>query len=269
MDTHIKRSSYVLACCLSVFMLAAACDGLFRQGDTEGGSLSSVEDLREAREVQRQKAAIADSLRQVEEARADSLRAEEVADSLKREAWLDETDVLVTIRTGFGTMEGILYDATSRHKRNFIKLANQGFYNGTTFHRIVKGFMIQGGDPNSKDDDPSNNGQGGPGYTIPAEILPQYRHVRGAIAGARLGDAQNPEKASSGSQFYIVHDREGAKKLDGNYTVFGQIVRGLGVLDKIAEQPVDGQMAKEKIPMTVTTRKVTRRELQDTYGVKF
>jgi len=115
---------------------------------------------------------------------------------------------------------------------NFKKLVKQGFYNGTYFHRVIANFMIQGGDPNTKNAQPGDDGLGGPGYTIPAEIgLP---HVRGAVATARLGDAQNPTKASSGSQFFI--DLAKLSSLDqGGYTVFGQVISGMETVDKIAK----------------------------------
>jgi peptidyl-prolyl cis-trans isomerase B (cyclophilin B) len=108
---------------------------------------------------------------------------------------------------------------------NLIKLARKGFYNGLTFHRVIPGFVIQGGDP-------LGNGTGGPGYTTPAEISPTLKHVRGAVAMARLGDDVNPSKASSGSQFYICH--ADAHFLDGKYTIVGQVVQGMDVVDQIA-----------------------------------
>jgi cyclophilin family peptidyl-prolyl cis-trans isomerase len=113
---------------------------------------------------------------------------------------------------------------------NFIKLASEGFYSGVKFHRVIKGFMIQAGDPNSKDDtNMALWGQGGPGYTVPAEI--KIKHTRGTVATARLGDDVNPLKASSGSQFFInVADNA---FLDGNYTVFGKVVSGMEVVDEI------------------------------------
>jgi cyclophilin family peptidyl-prolyl cis-trans isomerase len=112
---------------------------------------------------------------------------------------------------------------------NFLKLADEKFYDGTAFHRVIKGFMIQGGDPNSKDDDWSNDGIGGPGYTVPAEI--KRKNVRGAIATARQADQVNPKKESSGSQFFINTVDNGF--LDGQYTVFGEVVSGMDVVDKI------------------------------------
>ncbi len=114
-------------------------------------------------------------------------------------------ETIVSIKTDLGEIKIKLYDDTPQHKNNFIKLANEGFYNGLIFHRVIKNFMIQGGDPDSKNAAKSVRlGGGGPGYTIPAEIKANHFHKRGAVAAARLGNAQNPEKASSGSQFYIV-----------------------------------------------------------------
>lgn len=109
--------------------------------------------------------------------------------------------------------------------KNFIKLANEGFYNGTTFHRVVPGFVIQGGDPNSKDGNPANNGTGGPGYTIDAEFNSK-KHLTGAVAMARSQDIN-----SAGSQFYICLAPQ--PSLDGSYTVFGQVIEGLDIIQNI------------------------------------
>ncbi|MFQ3671502.1 MAG: peptidylprolyl isomerase [Verrucomicrobiia bacterium] len=132
---------------------------------------------------------------------------------------------------------------------NFKKLVAEGFFNGTTFHRVIPNFMIQGGDPNSKSDDRSTHGRGGPGYTIPAEI--GLKHVRGSVACARLGDEVNPSRASSGSQFFInVADNH---FLDGQYTVFGRVVEGMEVADKIVAQPRDrNDNPHERVEMTIT-----------------
>ena len=111
----------------------------------------------------------------------------------------------VKIQTTLGDITVRLYDETPLHRDNFLKLAKEGYYDGTLFHRVIKNFMIQGGDPDSKGAPAGKQlGVGGPGYTIPAEILPQLCHKRGALAAARQGDEVNPERASSGSQFYIV-----------------------------------------------------------------
>jgi cyclophilin family peptidyl-prolyl cis-trans isomerase len=230
----------------------------------------------------------------------------------------DET--IVSIKTDFGEIKVKLYDDTPKHRENFIKLVNEGFYNHLLFHRVIKNFMIQGGDPNSRNAEPSVQlGGGSPGYTILAEINPKHFHKKGALAAARLGGSKNPEKNSSGSQFYIVqglifrpgqldtmelninmqrkdmmlrehfqaandkftgfqekNDKEGYDKLvnqirmevdsiynlgqkfklsaeqreayttiggypslDGEYTVFGEVVEGLDVIDKIAAVPTN------------------------------
>lgn len=110
-----------------------------------------------------------------------------------------------TISTSLGDISIKLYDETPLHRDNFIKLVKEGYYNGTLFHRVIKDFMIQCGDPNSRGADKNTSlGSGGPGYTIPAEIHPELIHKRGALAAARLGDEVNPDKNSSGSQFYIA-----------------------------------------------------------------
>ncbi len=181
---------------------------------------------------------------------------------------LPKTDYVITIKTEFGDMVALLYNATPKHKENFIKLASEGFYNGTTFHRVIKDFMIQGGDPNSKDSIPGNDGQGGPNYTVPAEFVPTLKHVKGAIAAARMGDQVNPQKASSGSQFYIVQNAKGTPFLDGSYTVFGQVIKGVEVTDKIAEQPKGyGDRPSKNITMTVTAKKMKVKKIIKTYGV--
>lgn len=145
---------------------------------------------------------------------------------------------LISINTNFGEMIMWLYDQTPKHKANFLKLADSGFYDNTTFHRVISNFMIQGGDPNSKDSDPNNDGTGGPGYTIDAEIVPTLKHDFGAVGAARLGDQVNPERKSSGSQFYIVNSKTGgADHLNGYYTVFGKIIKGADIAITIAQQP--------------------------------
>ncbi len=140
--------------------------------------------------------------------------------------------------TSEGTFKIKLYKETKLHRDNFVKLASENFYDGILFHRIIKGFMIQAGDPLSKDTTQMDSwGTGGPGYTIPAEILPQFKHKKGALAAARRGDAANPQRESSGSQFYIVQDPATCAQLDGDYTVFGETISGLDIIDKIASVP--------------------------------
>ncbi len=139
------------------------------------------------------------------------------------------------IVTTEGTIRIKLYKETPLHRDNFVKLASENFFDGILFHRVIKGFMIQTGDPLTKDTTKAGSwGTGGPGYTIPAEILPQFKHKKGAVAAARRGDAANPKRESSGSQFYIVEDAGTCAQLDGDYTVFGETISGLDVVDKIA-----------------------------------
>lgn len=262
-----------------------------------------------------------------------------------------KTDHVVTIKTRHGDMVAILYDETPKHKENFLKLVNEKYYDSLLFHRVIEGFMIQGGDPESKKAPMTQRlGNGGPGYTIEAEINPKFFHVKGALSAARLGDAMNPEKASSGSQFYIVQgtkqtdahlktdpdkfnralqqffqkpenqvyrdsintffqrgdqpgfeqyinrlkptveqqlgitvDREisadmleayttvgGTPQLDGQYTVFGRVIQGLDVIDKIAAAPRDGNdRPLEDVRMTITVDEMPRRKIEKTYGYTY
>ncbi|MBP9018926.1 MAG: peptidylprolyl isomerase [Bacteroidales bacterium] len=144
------------------------------------------------------------------------------------------------INTTLGTIRVKLYKETPKHRDNFVKLASEHFYDNILFHRVINGFMIQAGDPLTKDTlNADKFGTGGPGYTIPAEINPKFKHKKGALAAARRGDASNPEKESSGSQFYIVQDPKACSQLDGQYTIFGETVSGLDVIDKIAATPTD------------------------------
>ncbi|MEZ4909361.1 MAG: peptidylprolyl isomerase [Saprospiraceae bacterium] len=172
---------------------------------------------------------------------------------------------MVEIETSLGTMTVQLYDETPQHRDNFIKLVETAYYEGTLFHRVIKGFMVQGGDPNSKNaTQDARLGTGGPEYKVPAEFNKNLVHIKGALAAARQGDQVNPTKASSGSQFYIVQGKPvpanqleslehqkgiiysdadknilmsegGTPFLDMEYTVFGKVVKGLDVIDKIAD----------------------------------
>lgn len=172
-------------------------------------------------------------------------------------------EVLIEFETIEGVMLVKLYNQTPLHRDNMVKLVKEGYYDGLLFHRVIKSFMIQGGDPDSKNAKLGQMlGQGGPGYTVPAEIIDSLIHKKGALAAARMGDQINPTKASSGSQFYIVQGRPfnenelnsmaarsgikyndaqkelyaslgGVPHLDGGYTVFGELVTGFDVLDKI------------------------------------
>ena len=148
-----------------------------------------------------------------------------------------------------GDIVVVLYNETPLHHDNFLKLVNSNFYNGILFHRVIRNFVIQTGDPLSKDADPTNDGMGGPGYLIPAEISPLYRHNKGSLAAART---ENPERASSGSQFYICHTA--IPSLDGQYTVFGETVKGLDIVDKIAAVPT-GMNDRPNAPVKIISMK--------------
>ena len=176
---------------------------------------------------------------------------------------------LVELETEFGAMLIQLYDATPKHQDNFVKLVEENYFDSLLFHRVIQNFMIQGGDPNSRKAAAGQMlGSGGPGYTIEAEFVDSLIHLKGALAAARTGDNVNPQKRSSGSQFYIVQgqpvnedmlnrieaqkgfryskaqrdlylEKGGTPFLDRDYTVFGQVIEGLDVLDKIAAVPTD------------------------------
>lgn len=201
---------------------------------------------------------------------------------------------MVVLSTVYGDMTIMLYEDTPLHKANFLKLVEESYYDSLLFHRVIYGFMIQGGDPNSKNA-PANTrlGNGGPGYTIPAEFNPDYIHKKGALSAARQGDMVNPEKESSGSQFYIVQGKPleatslsrtnehrtknnidfvpyteeqieiygtigGTPHLDGEYTVFGEVIEGLNVIDSIAAMPVD--RANRPITDIVMTMTIVKRK---------
>ncbi len=164
-----------------------------------------------------------------------------------------QKQVKFVIHTDFGDMKGILYNETPKHRDNFVKLAKSGFYNGLLFHRVINGFMIQGGDPQSKNAKAGQQlGGGDPGYTIPAEFNAALKHKRGALAAARTPDQMNPAKASSGSQFYIVQPEKGTHFLDMNYTVYGEVTEGFDVIDKISlAQKDQNDRPLKDIKMTV------------------
>ena len=168
----------------------------------------------------------------------DTIAAKKAAETLPSEPVFD-------IVTNLGTIRVKLYKDTPRHRDNFEKLALSGYYDSLLFHRVIYGFMIQGGDPFTKDTALVDKyGEGGPKYTIPAEMrdaagAPLHRHKKGALAAARVGDLANPYKASSGSQFYLVQNPDNCVHLDGEYTVFGETVAGLNVIDKIASVRTD------------------------------
>jgi peptidyl-prolyl cis-trans isomerase B (cyclophilin B) len=181
-------------------------------------------------------------------------------------------ETLVVIHTTMGDITAKLYNDTPLHRDNFIKLVNEGWFEDSPFHRVIQNFMIQGGG--------NKDGRQDPGYTVPAEILPNHFHKKGALSAARMGDQVNPEKASSGSQFYIVQGRlmddrylngvtaqtghvftdeqeiayktiGGTPHLDGGYTVFGEVLDGFDVIDKIAAVQT-GKADVPVVPVTMT-----------------
>lgn len=262
-----------------------------------------------------------------------------------------DKDYLVTIKTDYGDMKAILYEDTPEHRENFLKLAREGYYDSTLFHRVIEDFMLQTGDPESKNAEPGEAiGSGGPDYKIPAEIRSEHFHRKGAIAAARQDNAINPEKESSGSQFYIIDgttfseeflrtdmkklgqalqqylmrtkfdslrnefrmlynagkfqeyndlmlqlkpeieeeldinlDKEvdaekievyttigGAPHLDGEYTVFGQVIDGLDVIDKISVQPTDNRNRPTKdIRLLIEVEEVPKRRITRKYGYEY
>lgn len=213
---------------------------------------------------------------------------------------------LVKIVTPMGEMLIELSDKTPLHRANFLKLVNAGFYDSLMFHRVINNFMIQGGDPDSKyAKSVAQLGNGGPGYRIPAEFDSTLYHKKGALATARLGDAQNPRKESSGSQFYLAQGRvytleqlkrieESKRKttpamnmeeipdfkfteeqieayttiggipfLDAGYTVFGQVIKGIEVIDKIAAVKVNranGNRPTDDVRMKMEVIYLTKEE---------
>ena len=177
-------------------------------------------------------------------------------------------DYIVVLSTSFGDIHLALYDDTPKHKLNFIKLAQEGFYDSCTFHRVMNNFMIQGGDPESKPGGDSRKiGQGGPGYRIPAELVGKYAHDKGVLAAARQPDRINPEFESSGSQFYIVQNEKGAHHLDGTYTIFGEVIQGLDVVDEIAAQPVGrGNRPIKPIRIDAEVEWMKRKKINKVYG---
>lgn len=205
---------------------------------------------------------------------------------------------LITIDTKYGPIRLILHDQTPKHKANFLKLTKEHFYDGVLFHRVIPAFMIQGGDPKSKQATADEMlGEGDVGYTIPAEFVPELFHQRGAVGAAR---DNNPQKASSGCQFYIVQGKTyddasletqsrragrvltdaqkqvyktkgGTPWLDGNYTVFGQVIAGMAAVDSIAAQPRnEANRPDTNVAMLkVTSKKMRKKKITRLYGYTF
>ena len=201
----------------------------------------------------------------------------------------------VEVVTTKGTLVIRLSDSTPLHRNNFLSLVKKGYYDSLLFHRVIRNFMIQSGDPDSKDGHPgkplSQGGSGGPGYTIPAEFRPSLFHHRGALGAARTSDDVNPTRASSGSQFYIVQGKRftdagldsvetyrlkgrkipgsqrevykatgGSPHLDQAYTVFGEVIRGMEVVDSIAAAPTSGApLDRPTTPFRILKMRLIRR----------
>ena len=217
----MKHKIILAAGCIVLAAIAAGCGGRSKKADAAAAdaALKAEQDSIAAQTAEQTK------------------KAEEIMKTLPEEPVFD-------IVTNMGTIKVKLYSKTPKHRDNFEKLALSGYYDGLLFHRVIDGFMIQGGDPNTRDKSPegiAKYGQGGPGYTVPAEFIPEYRHKKGALAAARRGDAANPMKESSGSQFYLVQDERACAQLDGAYTVYGETIEGLDVIDRIAKVATDGR----------------------------
>ena len=213
----MKRIVSFTHCCAGILAMLCSCGG--------GAAKKTAEEQAAA------EAAAADSVAKAERA----LKTAEKIAAMPAEPVFD-------IITSMGTIKVRLYSDTPKHRENFAKLAFDGFYDGLLFHRVINGFMIQGGDPLTKDDANTDKfGTGGPGYTVPAEFVPEHTHKKGALAAARKGDMANPLKESSGSQFYLVQDENACSQLNGEYTVFGETIEGLKVIDDIAKVEVNAR----------------------------
>ena len=208
----MKRLLTLTLCCLGAAALLVSCGGNAAKKADKAAAKAAADSVAAVEQTQRTMDKIA------------NLPAEPVFD----------------IITSMGVIKIKLYADTPKHRENFAKLALEKYYDGILFHRVIDGFMIQAGDPLTKD---ANNkprfGTGGPDYTIPAEFVAEHNHKKGALAAARRGDAVNPYKESSGSQFYIVQDARNCAQLDGEYTVFGETIEGIDVIDKIAAVETD------------------------------
>ncbi|HAI75692.1 MAG TPA: peptidylprolyl isomerase [Microscillaceae bacterium] len=216
-------------------------------------------------------------------------------------AQTNKKDYLITISTAYGDMKLVLFDQTPLHKANFLKLVQEGFYDEVLFHRVIQSFMIQGGDPESRNAPLGTAlGNGTTGYTVPAEFHPDLFHKKGVLAAARKGDDVNPNRESSGCQFYIVQGKVfdeatltqveetrlkrklpeahrevyktlgGAPHLDQAYTVFGELLSGFEVIDAIAAMPVDERNRPlANIAMKITVEKTTKSKITKAYNYNF
>lgn len=233
---------------ISLVLLAVSCGGRHgKQGD-EGAAADSL--ATESVEKPAKKTA----------SKADTVSLANYKNRLPQEPFFD-------IVTSMGTIRVKLYKDTPKHRDNFVRLSLSHFYDETLFHRVVPGFVIQGGDPYTKDTTRVEEwGEGGPGYNIDPEFVPEHRHKKGALAAARRGDFANPAKESNGSQFYLVVDSTACSHLNGEYTVFGETVGGLNVIDRIARTQVDRYNRPEKpvVILRITPNaQMNKRALED------
>ncbi|MBR1490446.1 MAG: peptidylprolyl isomerase [Bacteroidales bacterium] len=233
---------------ISLVLLAVSCGGRHgKQGD-EGAAADSL--ATESVEKPAKKTA----------SKADTVSLANYRNRLPQEPFFD-------IVTSMGTIRVKLYKDTPKHRDNFVRLSLSHFYDETLFHRVVPGFVIQGGDPYTKDTTRVEEwGEGGPGYNIDPEFVPEHRHKKGALAAARRGDFANPAKESNGSQFYLVVDSTACSHLNGEYTVFGETVGGLNVIDRIARTQVDRYNRPEKpvVILRITPNaQMNKRALED------
>jgi cyclophilin family peptidyl-prolyl cis-trans isomerase len=204
-------------------------------------------------------------------------------------------DYLVTMETSKGTMFIILYEDTPKHKENFLNLIKDKFYDGIVFHRVINNFMIQAGDPKTRDPKITQKAVNNTMNQIPYEFTPDHVHIKGALAAARTN---NPEKESSPSQFYIVtgkkyslkelatisqhngmkykeeqiklyEEKGGTPFLDNNYTVFGEVIAGIEVADTIQQLKTKADRPEEDITLKVTAKKVSKKKIAKRYGYTF
>jgi cyclophilin family peptidyl-prolyl cis-trans isomerase len=178
------------------------------------------------------------------------------------------TESILQIHTSYGDMFMFLYRNTPKHRHNYLYLAKRGYFDSTTFHRVVPNFVIQGGDPNSKDEDTTNDGTGGED-TVAAEIQSKVlKHDYGMVGAARTPDQVNPQRLSNNSQFYIVVNKAGDHQLDGAYTVFGKIIKGMDVADKIAVAKADpaNNRPYTDIRMKISVLQMSREDVKAQYG---
>ncbi len=214
----------------AVALVIAGCKGGNKSGNESSEEIQSLTTLSEAETD--------DTIDNQEDMNTKETKLQEGEDAATTKVKFPE-EPIYAIKTTKGTIKVKLYKETPIHRDNFVKLVNKHFYDDILFHRVINNFMIQVGDPNTKDSTKFDRiGMGGPGYTLPNEIAKCVKagksHKKGALAAARRGDAVNPGKESSGSQFYIVQSEEGCKHLDGEYTIFGETIEGLDVIDIIA-----------------------------------